>query len=75
MVGGYGTFGTFICERLVNNSDVTSQIELLVAGRSLNKSQDFAKVLSKKGGNVNGIAIDINDKDFKEQLAKIQGRI
>ncbi len=45
VIGGYGNFGSFICQRLACDSNV----QLVIGGRSRQKSMELAKALGAEG--------------------------
>ncbi len=55
VLGGYGVFGRRICERLARVQD----IEVIIAGRSLKKANDFAKTITNAQCNISTLEIDI----------------
>jgi len=57
VIGGYGVFGKRICERLSGLSD----IELVIAGRSIEKAQNLVKQFKKAECKLSAQAIDIKN--------------
>jgi len=55
IIGGYGNFGSFISKVLAQESD----IQVIVAGRSLNKAQQFISELDAKNA-PEAVALDIS---------------
>lgn len=69
MVGAYGTFGRLICHELVKDPVV----ELVVAGRSLEKAEAFCELLLDYDP-VNlpfAVAIDLNERRLIESLSEV----
>lgn len=62
IIGGYGNFGSYIAKTLAQEAN----IQLIIAGRSLEKAKQFAEAL-----NAESIALDIHD-GFEEVLATIK---
>lgn len=62
IIGGYGNFGSYIAKTLAKEAN----IQLIIAGRSLEKAKQFAADL-----NAESIALDIHD-GFGEALAQIK---
>ncbi|MEZ5814810.1 MAG: DUF4166 domain-containing protein [Alphaproteobacteria bacterium] len=57
VIGGYGVFGKRICERLCRIPD----IELVIAGRSVEKAQSLVEQLKNAECKLSAKAIDINN--------------
>lgn len=57
VVGGYGAFGTLICERLARQPD----LRLIVAGRDLPKAETVARNLLHSGAGVSALRVDATD--------------
>jgi len=56
IIGGYGNFGSFITKTLAKENN----IQLIIAGRSLKKAQDFTTSI-KSSNPIESIAIDIKN--------------
>ena len=70
--GGYGTFGSIICERLSTSLGPDSTI--IIAGRSLNRATQFADQLKRKAtSNLIAKAIDIDSSNFQNTLNELKG--
>ena len=54
IIGGYGNFGSFITKRLARESD----LQLIIAGRSLSKAQALAKTI-EAANKPEALALDI----------------
>ncbi len=65
VLGGHGNFGARICRRLA----VDPGIELLVAARTLEKAQAFAKDLP---GAAQAVALDAHQVDLPQTLRRLQ---
>lgn len=65
VIGGYGNFGQFIARRLAQETD----IQVIVAGRSLQKAQQAARTLSQRHP-VEAAQVDINHQ-FPQALQTI----
>lgn len=61
VLGGYGNFGARICRALAGDPS----IQLLIAGRDLNRAQSLAAAV---GGDARGIAIDLDGRGFTQAL-------
>ncbi len=66
IIGGYGNFGSFISKELAKDNN----IQLIIAGRSHRKSQDFIKTITS-ANKPEAIELDITT-DIKKALAKIK---
>lgn len=66
VLGGYGTFGSFICRKLSE----TSGLALIIAGRSLEKARAFAETLSE----AEAVRIDVTEP-LTTALAQVQPNI
>ncbi|HJR72928.1 MAG TPA: saccharopine dehydrogenase NADP-binding domain-containing protein [Luteimonas sp.] len=64
VLGGYGNFGARICRALASDSN----IELWVAGRDLDRAQQFADSL---GGRAKALSIDCNSPEFSRSLSEL----
>lgn len=65
IIGGYGNFGSFISRSLAKNSN----IDLVIAGRSLEKAQAFAREV-----NAEAAVVDIHE-GFEARLQEIKPEI
>ena len=73
VLGGYGNFGRLICETLGQRSD----IEIIIAGRNLNKAEKFCNKLRDEAYpcKPSSLAVDINTDSFREILSSIHPEI
>lgn len=66
VLGGYGFFGSRICEALASEEN----IHLLIAGRDASKAKALACQLNLNAGQ--GITLDANAPDLAEQLVRLK---
>ena len=64
VLGGYGNFGSLICEALVKDYDIRVQI----AGRDFKRASLLARRL---GGRSEPIELDLQEQDFASQIKRI----
>ena len=69
VIGGYGNFGQFICQQLASHA----QIQLIIAGRSAEKAQRFARQLNAANP-AQAVALDINTQ-IHESLQQVKPNI
>ena len=69
ILGGYGNFG----KRIVKNLCQHQSINLILAGRNLNKAKDFCQSLAEETGHKNLIplTLDIESEQFEAALIKL----
>lgn len=69
VLGGYGNFGKRIAESLLGREG----IEILIAGRSIEKASAICKQWSKEGPQalLKPTALDINSSKFEEELRQL----
>ncbi|UJR14287.1 hypothetical protein I4U23_001277 [Adineta vaga] len=68
LIGGYGTFGSRLCQLLSNKSQLT----LLIAGRSIKNAEEFCKQQTNSLAKLEPLYFDRNQLDIDNRLRSIQ---
>lgn len=71
VLGGYGTFGARVCERLASQPG----LELIVAGRSRERGESFARRLSERTGVAATVAVLDAESISVAELAALQAEV